>query len=108
MRSGDMQRGLQYAHGDDCPQKKMHLHPEEWLLRAKKTGEGLFPKGLLTTVKETRLTAKGLSRLIDEAFDSGYRPAARVNTDGLKNTISIVQDLLSSSAGGILPSHHAL
>ncbi len=57
-------------------------------------------KGLLTTVAETRLTAKGLSRLIDEAFCGDHRSAFPINTEGLKHTTSIIGDLLSSRAEG--------
>jgi predicted glycosyltransferase len=81
--------------------------PRKGSYEQKKRVKVCSAKGLLTTATETRLTAKGLSRLIDEAFDRDYRPAVRVNTEGLKNTISIVQDLLSPAIRGILPSHHA-
>jgi len=69
-------------------------------------------KGLLTTVTETRLTAKGLSRLIDEAFCGDHRSAVHINTEGLKHTTSIIWDWLSSRAEGVpappAPSRHAL
>jgi predicted glycosyltransferase len=69
-------------------------------------------KGLLTTVAETRLTAKGLSRLIDEAFCGDHRSAVRINTEGLKQTTSIIWDWLSSRREGVparpAPSRHAM
>ncbi|MGD0661528.1 MAG: glycosyltransferase [Syntrophorhabdales bacterium] len=55
-----------------------------------------FAKGLLVGHSETRLTAKRLSGLIDEAFASDYQPAFRINTEGLKHTVSILQDALAS------------
>jgi len=53
-------------------------------------------KGLLVTHPETGLTPKSLSRLIDEAFAEDYQPAFRINTEGLKHTVSIVRDILFS------------
>jgi predicted glycosyltransferase len=58
-------------------------------------------KGLLTTAAETRLTAKGLSGLIDEVFRGDYEPAVRINMEGLKQTTSIIGDCLSSRAEGV-------
>jgi predicted glycosyltransferase len=69
-------------------------------------------RGLLTTLTETRLTAKGLSRLIDEAFYGEHRPPGRINMEGLKHTTSIIWDWLSSRAEGMparpAPSRRAI
>ena len=53
-------------------------------------------KGLLVRHPETGLTPKSLSRLIDEAFAKDYQPAFRINTEGLKHTVSVVRDILFS------------
>jgi len=55
-----------------------------------------FAKGLLVGHSETRLTGMRLSGLIEEAFASDYQPAFRINTEGLKHTVSILQDVLAS------------
>ncbi len=57
-------------------------------------------KGLLVGHPETGLTAKGLSGLIEEAFASDCQPAFRINTEGLKHTISILQDVLTARIEG--------
>jgi predicted glycosyltransferase len=63
---------------------------------------GMFSaKGLVAPILESRLTARGLSRLIEEVLAADYRPAAAINTDGLKNTLAVIRHALSSGVGGI-------
>jgi hypothetical protein len=55
-------------------------------------------KYLLRSIAESRLTVRSLSRLIDEAFTEDYEPAFRINTEGLKNTVSAIERWQSRGA----------
>ncbi len=50
-------------------------------------------KNLLWSVADSRLTAKGLVVLIEKALRSSITPSLSLNTDGLRNTTSAIQDL---------------
>jgi predicted glycosyltransferase len=55
-------------------------------------------KGLLLQVPESRLTGPALSRLIESALHARHVPVCNVNTEGLRNTLRIVEQWVPSSS----------
>ena len=55
-------------------------------------------KHLLRSIAESRLTPRSLSRMIHEAFTEAYEPAFRINTEGLKHTVSFIEQWQSEGA----------
>jgi len=56
--------------------------------------------GLLVSEAETRLTARSLSRLIDDAFAGAALRGFPINMEGLGHAVSVLQDMLLSRGKG--------
>jgi predicted glycosyltransferase len=54
-------------------------------------------KGLLQQIPESRLTASRLARIMKNMLNSRCTPVVRINSEGLKNTVDILQRWMSPS-----------